>query len=282
MGVVVVPVIVLVVLAVMAATVRSLPAGLVVGLLLVAVLTVSGGGDRLAAVGAGAVAGAGIVLGYGARGQLGRARALVLAALPLAAVFAASALTSERPALEQELARWVEREVGDAIAPEVRAEMASWLLGLIPASAALVSFGFVVVAYWVAARVFPRLGLPVRPLERLARLALPFTVIWSFVAALLLCVIGSGAGVRWLLVAGVNLALVHGAAFLVQGIAVGREVLTQRAVPGGMQLILAVLTMLVTPLALAVAAIGLLDQWFDFRRLLAPPDEGAGPGNGGS
>jgi len=45
----------------------------------------------------GAVAGAGVALAFGARGRLPTGGALLLAALPLAAVFAVSALTIERP-----------------------------------------------------------------------------------------------------------------------------------------------------------------------------------------
>jgi hypothetical protein len=280
MGMLLIPVIVLAVLVVMAATVRSLRAGLVVGLLVVGVLAMTAGDDRSAAVAAGAVAGAGVVLGFAARGRLGGARALVLAALPLAAAFAASAFTSDRAVLEQELSRWVEREMGDALTPELAAEMTAWLLGLVPASAALISFLLVVVVYGVALRVLPRWGLEVRRLERFAALKLPFAVIWSFAAALLLCAVGQGLGERWLLILGVNLVLVHGAAFFAQGLAVGRETLTERAVPAGMQAVFALLAAVVMPLTIAVVVIGLLDQWFDFRRLLAPPREG--PEDGGS
>jgi hypothetical protein len=276
MGYLLIPVVVLAVLAVMAATVRSLAVGLVVGFAVVVVLALSGGEDRLAAAGAGAVAGAGVVLGFAARGRLGRGRALVLAALPLTTAFATSAFTTERAAFETELARWVEHEAGgDA---EFQAAMASWLLGLVPASAALVSFLLVLAAYGVAVRVFPRCGLPVVRFEPFATLALPFWVVWSFAAALLAAVVGRAMDMRWLLLLGVNLALVHGAAFFAQGLAVGRHVFRGRLVPGGMQFVLAVLAVIMMPLTIAAVAVGLLDQWLDFRRLLAPPSAGADDG----
>jgi len=278
MGYLLIPVVVLAVLVVMAATVRSLAAGLVVGLAVVVVLALSGGEDRLAAAGAGAVAGAGVVLGFAARGQLGRGRALVLAALPLTTAFATSAFTTERATFEAELARWVEREAGGNA--EFQAAMAGWLLGLVPASAALVSFLLVLAAYGVAVRVFPRWGLPVVRFAPFAALALPFWVVWSFAGALLAYVAGRAAGVHWLLVLGKNLGMVHAAAFLAQGLAVGRSVLCKRMVPAGMQVVLAVLAVIMTPLTIAAVAIGLLDQWLDFRRLLAPPS--AGPEDGGS
>jgi len=280
MGFLLVPVVVLAVLVVMAATVRSIAAGLTVGLVVVVVLALTGGDDRLAAAGAGAVAGAGVVLGYAARGRLGRGRALVLAALPLTTALAASAFTSERAALEQELTRWVEREAAGSSDPEVQAAMAGWLIGLVPASAALVSFLLVLAAYGVAVRVFPRCGLRVERLAPLAALALPFWVVWSFAAALLAAVVGRAVGWRWLLLLGVNLALVHGVAFFVQGLAVGRNVLRERMVPAGMQVMLAALTVIMMPFTIAAVVIGLLDQWLDFRRLLAPPR--AGPEDGGS
>ena len=280
MGFLLVPVVVIAVLVVMAATVRSIAAGLTVGLVVVSVLAWTGGDDRLAAAGAGAVAGAGVVLGYAARGQLGRGRALVLAALPLTTAFATSAFTTERATFEAELARWVEREAAGSVDPEFQAAMAGWLLGLVPASAGLVSFLLVLVAYGVAARVFPRWGLDVERLAPFSALALPFWVVWSFAGALLAYVAGRASGVQWLLVLGKNLGLVHGAAFFAQGLAVGRNVLRERMVPAGIQVIVAVLTVFMMPFTIAAVVIGLLDQWLDFRRLLAPPR--AGPEDGGS
>ncbi len=282
MGVVLIPAIVLVVVLVMAATLRSLSAGLVIGLLVVAVLAVTGGADWDAAAAAGAVAAAGVALAFGARGRLPTGWALLFAALPLAAVFAASALTIERPVLEAELATWVEREAGAALTPELRADMAHWLLGLVPASAALVSFLLVLVAYAVAMRWLPRFGFEVQRLGPMGSLVLPFWVVWSFAVALLMCAVGRGLRLDGLLLAGANLAMVHGAAFFVQGLAVGWKLLTLRAMPGLMLLILAVLALVMAPITLAVIVIGLLDQWFDFRRLLAPREEGNGSGGGGS
>lgn len=280
MGYLLIPVVVLAVLAVMAATVRSLVAGLVVGLVVVVALALTGGDDRLAAAGAGAVAGAGVVLGFAARGRLGRGRALVLAALPLTTAFVTSAFTTERAVLEAELARLVESEAAGSVDPGSGAATAAWLLEFVPASAALVSFLLVLMAYGAAARVFPRWGLEVERLAPFAAFALPFWVVWSFAAALLAYVAGRAAGVHWLLVLGKNLGMVHAAAFLAQGLAVGRNVLCKRMVPAGMQVVLAVLAVIMTPLTIAAVAIGLLDQWLDFRRLLAPPS--AGPEDGGS
>lgn len=279
MGFLLVPVVVIAVLVVMAATVRSIAAGLTVGLVVVAALAWTGGDDRLAAAGAGAVAGAGVVLGYAARGQLGRGRALVLAALPLTAAFTASAYSSGTAALEQEFTSWLERGAAGNVDPGLEAAMAGWV-DYVPASAALVSFLLVLAAYGVAVRVFPRCGLQVERLAPLAALALPFWVVWSFAGALLAYVAGRASGVPWLLVLGKNLGLVHGAAFFAQGLAVGRNVLRGRMVPAGMQVIVAVLTVIMVPFTIAAVVIGLLDQWLDFRRLLAPPR--AGPEDGGS
>jgi hypothetical protein len=93
--------------------------------------------------------------------------------------------------------------------------------------------------------------------------------------------LGRGIGVRWLLLAGLNLSLVHGVAFFVEGLAVGRHALEARAVPGPAQLVMGMLAPIM-PMPLVVGAIGLLDMWFDFRRLLPPPagEEGR-PAEGG-
>ena len=112
--------------------------------------------------------------------------------------------------------------------PEMRVEMTSFLLGLAPASAALIGFGLVLAAYAVAARVFPRFGVAVPPLGPFGHLRLPFGLVWSFAAGLALAIFGHAIHQRPLFLAGVNVTLLHGAAFLAAGLAVGQHALAAR------------------------------------------------------
>ena len=280
MELVLVPMIILVV---MYAASRSLPAGLLAGALLTGMLAPAGG--RAALVAAAGVASSGVLLGLAARGGswAGRASAaggVLIAAIPLAVGQGMTAMVWERDLLRERLVDLVEGQVGDAMTAEKRGELADFLLGLAPASAALIGMGLVFICYALARRVFPRLGAQVQPLGRLASLRLPFALVWSFAVALLLCVVGMGTEIRWLLLAGLNLGLVHGVAFFVEGLAVGRHALEARAMPGPAQMVLGLLALMM-PMPLLVGAIGLLDLWFDFRRLLLPPASGAGPVEGG-
>jgi hypothetical protein len=273
----------MIILVVMYAASRSLPAGLLVGSLFTGMLAPAGG--RPALVAAAGVASSGVLLGLAARGSswAGRTSAaggVLIAAIPLAVGQGMTALVWERQILRERLIDLVEAQVGDALSGEKRGELADFLLGLAPASAALIGLAFVFICYALARRLFPRLGAQVQPLGSLATFRLPFALVWSFALTLLLCVVGRGMDIHWLLLAGLNLGLVHGVAFFVEGLAVGRHALEARAMPGPAQMVLGMLALMM-PMPLLVGGIGLLDLWFDFRRLLVPPGGETGPVEGG-
>ena len=67
-------------------------------------------------------------------------------------------------------------------------------------------------AYALAVRFFPRLGVHVPPLAPFGQLRLPFALVWTFAAGLLLAIVGRALAMRAIFLAGVNLAIVHGAA----------------------------------------------------------------------
>jgi hypothetical protein len=274
MDIVLVPLILLIV---MYATVRSLAAGLVTGAVLAGVaawLTRAGAPTPMwNAIG---MVGSGLLLGGAGRRGSGPGRFLLLATVPLAAPLAYGALTWERAALAKRLDEVVAFQVGEAIPAEMRAEMASLLVGLAPASAAIIGFGLVLAAYALAVRLFPRLGVRVPPLGPFGQLQLPFGLVWTFAAGLLLAILGRALNLRWVFLSGVNVTLVHGAAFLALGMAVGQHAFAARGLPRGMQWLAGGLTLLVMPMPLFVAGVGFADLWLDFRRLLAPPEEGAG------
>jgi hypothetical protein len=274
MELVLVPAIVLVV---MYATMRSPAAGLVAGAGVTALVAPTGEQSHL--LFAAAVASAGLLVGWASRGRALASRAILLGAVPVA--LAVAVRVPEREALEEQLDQTLRLQFGDELPPEARDQMVSLQLELIPAVAALVGVGLVFLSYAVAVRLFPRLGSQVREIGQLARLRLPFATVWSFAVSLLLCVVGRSLGPRWLLSVGINLVVVHGAAFFVEGLAIGRHALVARAIPGLVQWVLGLSALLIVPMQLIVMGLGLLDLWFDFRRLLAPPQGGDGPVEGG-
>ncbi len=270
-------VLVLVILVVMYVTVRSPWAGLLTGAVLGALL--APGGDGAAILTAAGVAGAGFLLGVRARSRASPGRAILLAGAPLGLALGAW-LAGDKAATRASLEEWVRLHVGDALTAAWRSALVEYLPELLPAIGILVGIGVVLLSYALAVRLFRPLGIQLRPLGRLAELRLPFGMVWSFAAALLLAVVGRGAGARWLLLAGLNLGFVHGAAFFVEGLAIGRHFLEARAMPGAMQLVFG-LVALMMPMPLVVGGVGLFDLWFDFRRLTAPPASGEGPADRG-
>jgi hypothetical protein len=271
MDIFLVPVILLVV---MYATVRSLPAGLVMSAILTGVAAwLTRGGAPASLWNAVGVVGSGLLLGGAGRGRVPPERALFAATLPLTAALAYGALTWERAELARRLDEMVTFQVGESVPAEMRAEMASLLLGLAPASAAIIGYALVLAAYALAVRFFPRLGVRVAPLAPFGQLRLPFGLVWSFAAALLLAIVGRALSARGVFLTGINLAIVHGAAFLVLGMAVGQHAFAGRGMPRGMQWLAGALTLFVMPMPLFVAGVGFADLWLDFRRLSAPPEE---------
>ncbi len=265
---------------VMYATWRSTAAGLVAVIALAAVAGPAlGRSEFLIAAGG---ASSGVLLGLvGRRARGPTAGAIILATLPLVAGLVTRSLLWERDLLRQRLAEIVELQSGDRLTAATREQLADLLLGLAPASEALFGWAVAFCCYALACRLFPRLGVRMRPLGRLAGLRWPFALVWTFALALALCVVGRGIGERWVFLAGLNLGVVMGAAFFLEGLAVGRFACEVQATPGPAQLAFALLTFLIPPMPFVVAGIGFFDLWFDFRRFLVPPAGGTGPNQGG-
>lgn len=142
------------------------------------------------------------------------------------------------------------------------------VINLLPALTIVVVVGNMAICYAVAARLLPRLGMAIRPLAPIATWRLPFGVIWTLVAGLVLLALGWGMEQDHLRVVGGNIFVLHGAAFFVLGLAVVRHVLVVRRVPGRLQLAMGVLSIPLAFLWLVVfSGLGLFDMWFDFRKL---------------
>ncbi len=99
----------------------------------------------------------------------------------------------------------------------------------------------------------------------------PWPLALGFVAGHGLLLAGAAAGMDGLAIAGENLRVMFHWLFTVQGLAIGWYWLERRLAPAWRVLILAVL-FLWAPALLAWA--GVLDTWFNFRRLPHPEDEG--------
>ncbi|MEW6750059.1 MAG: DUF2232 domain-containing protein [Candidatus Latescibacterota bacterium] len=149
-------------------------------------------------------------------------------------------------------------------------EMVSVVLRVQPAVGFLELLLIVVVAYRLSLWAGPRLQLALPP-------ALPFAqwrpweeIIWVLIAGLALGLVGSGLAVD----AGANLAVVAAGLYVVQGLALLQHLLRRGRVPRLLEVLIYVVLLLTSGLALIVlAAMGLLDTWFDWRGLRAADTE---------
>ncbi|MGD8396228.1 MAG: DUF2232 domain-containing protein [Candidatus Eiseniibacteriota bacterium] len=215
----------------------------------------------------------GFLMGLAAASRLRPAVVVTGAGVPVGLLMAALIAAEDRAALRAELLEILTGGRGaiewPAGAPDPDA-LVDIALTLMPAFNAMLVVAVMALCYGVAARVFPRLGVPLRRPAPLASWRLPFAVIWTLVAGLVLVVIGWGLDAPLPRTIGANLCVVHGGAFFVEGVAVIRYALEARGVPGRWQLLGAAIVvplMIAVPLQVIVAGLGMLDMWFDFRKL---------------
>ena len=120
---------------------------------------------------------------------------------------------------------------------------------------------------WLLARAVGAESSPWR-LPPFPRWRLPFYVVWTVIAGLGLFL------TRWspLCDAGLNLALLGALVLSIQGIAVQVFVTNRMLSPVGRVVYWAVMGMFFAPLVVVSGVVlGLADQWWDIRRLDAPP-----------
>ena len=154
-------------------------------------------------------------------------------------------------------------------------QLVDQLVMLMPAGTLLSVIMALSLSYAVGERLFPLLGVSIRSGEALASWTGPFWIVWSFAAGLTALAVGRAAGLEVLFAIGVNATFVHAALFFVLGIAVARHRLLSLGGPRWAQTVVLVtlaMVALLPPLLLVVAAVGLFDVWFDFRRLNRPED----------
>lgn len=219
----------------------------------------------------------GLLMGLLAGAHWPPSRIVVGVGLPVGLLLAWLYLREERAAIEEALLETLAGAAPARVATSgARAGLDSQrfvevLLDLVvPALMILLVMAVMGLTYAIACRLFPRLGVTLRRPAPLATWRPPFTVIWTLAAALGLMALGWSAHSGAVRILGSNLCLLHGALFFVLGLAVIRFGLVARGVPGRVQAVLAALLVplsLVLPLHVAVAGIGLLDMWYDFRKL---------------
>jgi uncharacterized protein YybS (DUF2232 family) len=122
----------------------------------------------------------------------------------------------------------------------------------------------VVLGYWVSSRIGDRLEVPL-PARVPFRCWRPWDeLIWVAIVGLGLGLVGDGLAAEL----GLNLLLVMVVLYAVQGLALMRFLAWRRGIPRWLEALFYVTLLLAAGIALVtVAGLGLLDTWFDWRRL---------------
>lgn len=123
----------------------------------------------------------------------------------------------------------------------------------------------------LARRVLAKLGQPLPETGSLTEGRLPHGLIWFFIAAVL-CTMGSGN----LAYLGANLLMFLTIPYALQGMAVAGAVFSRIGLPTPLRVAFWISLVLFKSLMLTIIVVGILDTWFDFRRLLSPR-EGSSP-----
>ena len=220
---------------------------------------------------------AGLIAGLQVERKKGYGQIVAAAAVPGAVHALLILVAQEAPAREELADQLLGQLEGLGVQlPEdadLQRNLVTTVLRLHPSIEYLSGLLIAVLAYLVGGIAGGRLGLSLPP-------ALPFRMwrpwawlIWVLIAGLALQLLGSGAAADLAL----NLVVTMAALYAVQGLAVVRFFVHRLGIPGLVELLAYLLLVLVAGVAaFLLAALGLLDTWFDWRRL-DPAEDRAPP-----
>ena len=164
----------------------------------------------------------------------------------------------------EQLGKFTTASGGIPLSEEELAQLSGHLRAIWPGTMAISSVFVCVVNYWLVRRWLSRLGEEVPSFTPFARWRVPWYLTWGYIAGLGIPLLPGISRTPWLIVLAANLELVSRFLFTVQGLAVMWFYLTRWGVRKWIRIIIAGLSALVMPL---LVFIGLLDSWFDLRRL---------------
>jgi uncharacterized protein YybS (DUF2232 family) len=224
------------------------------------------------------VLGLGVAIGEALRDGLSFNQTMLVAwggaFLAFGALYAVSGLLFGIDLIEATTKTWLEQLVRimgvQGMQPLSAAELenlAAHLRSLLPGMLALSAGGISLLDYWFTGRWLRRLGSEIPWFPPFAQWDFPWYLAWGYIAGIGLPLLRGIIKSPLLIPVATNFELVFRFIFMVQGLAVIWYYLTRR---GGRRAIAFVLTGLSLLFSPAVVLIGLLDAWFDLRRLKRP------------
>ncbi|MGI6082034.1 MAG: YybS family protein [Limnochordia bacterium] len=220
--------------------------------------------------------GLGVALGEAWRDGLSLQQTLIVgwaaAFLAFGAFFYVSRLVFGVDLLDETLKLWIEQlnrigtTAGGALALSERelAAVSSHLRMVWPGMTAMSSAFVCFVNYWIAGRWLQRLGAKIPWFPPFGHWRFPWYYTWGYIAGVGLPLLPGTLRTSWLLALAANLEMVFRFVFAIQGLAVVWFYLSKWNVRRWVAVTITVLLTLLTPL---MVLIGLLDSWFDLRRI---------------
>lgn len=171
-------------------------------------------------------------------------------------------------------------EVFQTMAPDLaatdRTRAVEFMIPVFPGSAGTSWVLMLVINGVLAQGLVARMGRNLRPVTRFVELTLPQWASWPLVLAAAAALVGSG-DLEYL---GRNLAMVLATPFFFLGLAVVHVMARRSPLPGVVLAVFYVVVLFSVWSAMAVAGIGLIEQWVGLRRRFAGPSGPGGPATG--
>lgn len=126
--------------------------------------------------------------------------------------------------------------------------------------------------YWVAGKILKRLGYYLQPFIPFYEWRASKSFFWSYAFGMLILLLNSKYELAVLERIGVNIQLLFSIIFLITGLAAVSYILHRYKVKSFLRWIVYIIIFIQPFLSLTVTWVGILDVWFDFRKLLFTQD----------
>ena len=139
-----------------------------------------------------------------------------------------------------------------------------------PAMLVVASVFDTIINYWVSRKILKRFGYTLAPLTSFQQWRVGHSFFWSYLAGIFLLIINTRFNIPALQRIGVNIQILFSVIFLVAGLALIAYFVQYYKVKPFFFWVICLFVFMQPLLSLVVTWIGIVDVWFDFRKLITP------------